>query len=158
MYDKTHGFQAAKEPKGFTLVELIIVITVLSILAMFAVPQWVSLQNHARAAVMEGIKTAMTASANFVYAKSLIEEQEFYSSGKVIVNGNAIDTVYGFPAEHEILGLIELVHEKFDITTNRGIVAYKGVSTPKLCQVDYNPPVRPGDQPTIHMSGALNCE
>lgn len=45
-----------KQPQGFTLIELVVVIVILGILAVTAAPQFLNLQGDARRASLQGLK------------------------------------------------------------------------------------------------------
>ncbi|KFZ31178.1 hypothetical protein IDSA_00110 [Pseudidiomarina salinarum] len=83
-----------KAHKGFTLIELIIVIVVLGILAVSAAPQFINFSGDAREATLDGLKGAMNGAARSVYAKAAIQGEED-SSSYVTVSG--VETVYGYP-------------------------------------------------------------
>lgn len=57
--------------RGFTLIELIVVIVILGILAATAVPKFVDLQSDARTAVMKGIAGSMNSAKELVRARWL---------------------------------------------------------------------------------------
>jgi len=48
-----------RNQKGFTLIELIIVIVVLGILAVTAAPQFINFSSDARTSTVKGLKGAM---------------------------------------------------------------------------------------------------
>ncbi|WP_298440971.1 type II secretion system protein [uncultured Ferrimonas sp.] len=79
-----------KAQKGFTLIELVVVIVILGILAAVAAPKFIDISSDAREATLEGVKGAMKSGNDLVYSKAIIAGQESAATYDVDADGNAV--------------------------------------------------------------------
>ena len=91
--------------KGFTLIELVVVIVILGILAVTAAPKFIDLQDDARTSTLDGIKGSIESVKAFTYSKSLIAGNETVDGDVaspgvtplIVVNGQNVNVSFGYP-------------------------------------------------------------
>ncbi|PSW07334.1 type II secretion system protein [Photobacterium lipolyticum] len=89
--------ETAKKQGGFTLIELVTVIVILGVLAVTAAPKFMNLQSDARKSTLSGMKGAMSAAITQVYGLSALAGTDHEESAKLLVSGEDVSTVYGYP-------------------------------------------------------------
>ncbi len=149
--------------KGFTLIELIIVIVVVGILAVTAASKLLNIQKDAQAGVLKGLKSALVASSDIVYAKSLLEGVEGRADTTL---SSGIRVRYGYPyATQTNLKLVaDFTEDDWKLTGSAPEVIFtlerqtSGFSNDEIeedevCKLTYRHPNR-GEKPTITVN---NC-
>ncbi|QSX34499.1 prepilin-type N-terminal cleavage/methylation domain-containing protein [Shewanella avicenniae] len=92
------GRLSVSATRGFTLIELVVVIIILGILSVIAAPKFINLRNDAMMANMQKLKGAIEAAEQLTYAKSAIAGVEKSAHASIDVSGQTIDVTYGYPA------------------------------------------------------------
>lgn len=84
-----------RKEKGFTLIELVMVIVILGILAAFALPRFADFGTEARVSSINGLAGSMRSAASIAHARQLADGSA--SDADVILEGVTIDMVAGYP-------------------------------------------------------------
>jgi MSHA pilin protein MshA len=87
-----------QQQRGFTLIELIIVIVILGILAVTAAPKFIDIQGDATASTLKGVRAALQGGSQLVYAKSAIANIQRDATGSIVTGGQTVPTIYGYPS------------------------------------------------------------
>ncbi len=92
--------------KGFTLIELIIVIVILSVLAATAAPKYIDFSSDAKASVMQGVAGSMRSGMHLVHSKAIIQNQ-LGATGTIQLSPASppLDVEFGYPTLHYNGGL-----------------------------------------------------
>lgn len=128
--------------KGFTLIELVVVIVILGILAAVAVPKFIAMQSDARIASINGLSGAIRSASSLAHAQALVKGFTAASGETINMDGQPVDLVYGYPAD-AAGGIDEAVNYE-------GFTFAGGVFTLQTgCTVTYVDPASAGAAPTI---------
>ena len=82
--------------RGFTLIELVVVIIILGILAVVAAPKFINLKSDAVIASLESLEGSIKSANSLVYSKAVIHSQETFNPGEIEHNGVGIATTVGY--------------------------------------------------------------
>lgn len=94
--------------KGFTLIELVVVIVILGIIAAVAVPKFIDIKRDALISTMEGLRGTLHSAATIAYAKAYIDGVHNDAAATINVNGTTVELVYGYP-NGTAAGIVQMV-------------------------------------------------
>src|ERR1700690_299118 len=144
------------QERGFTLIELVVVITILGILAAFAVPRFISLDTSARTATVTGLEGTIKSAASLARGMSMASQ----SAVSVVMEGNTVNLTNNYPdaSANGIANAINVntgANGDFTFTagapaaTGTAIWKRNGAPTPANCSGSYVPPAAAGAVPVV---------
>lgn len=138
--------------KGFTLIELVVVIVILGILAAFALPKFVNLQTDARRSTLNGLAGSMRSASALIHAKALATGTS--AGGTVSVEGGTVvlDGSHTYPAA-STTGIDAALQDLSGFDGSAGTFWPTGVTNSTNCNVTYTA----GSPPTISVTDT-NCD
>ncbi|WP_159738231.1 pilin [Vibrio atypicus] len=81
--------------KGFSLIELVVVIAITGILAATAIPKFLNITTNAKESVLLQVKKAVVTVDAMVYGQALLQGVEKEESGSLEVDGTTYPLTYG---------------------------------------------------------------
>lgn len=159
MNNKTSELQG-KRQKGFTLVELIIVIILIGILAVVAAPKFVNLNSNADKASLQGLKGALESQSQLAYIACILTPGCISATwGQVIFVkslGQNVQILRGYPDAGEIArpdqidDIIQYSPDYVLTSEESNRTARWSIANTSNCYVQYRQPDNiEGAQPTI---------
>lgn len=141
---------------GFTIIELVITITIIAVLAAIALPRYVALQSDARAAKLQGALASVKSAAALAKAVCMTQTAtgattQLMAGGcnaaagatvGVIMDGQNVLTGFSYPtaAAGGIQAAAQLLGTDYTVTFAGNVMTVQaiGASTPANCQFTYD--------------------
>jgi MSHA pilin protein MshA len=150
-----------RNQKGFTLIELVVVIVILGILAAIAVPKFIDMQVDARMSAMNGLAGSVRSAVALSHAQALVKNQNG-ATGTITMEGQDVSLVFGYPTEATvggdpgIEGTVNL--EGYTYVEASGVFTLNGA--PAACEVVYTEAADAVTPPVVDSTAIIeaNCQ
>lgn len=140
---------------GFTLIELVVVITILGILAAFAIPRFASLDSQARVSAITALSGSLRSAAALAHAQYLASGT---TPSSITMEGQTVTLANGYPDASGIQSAMQDL-SGFAVTPTATTVTFQktGSATPTTCQVVYTVASAASSPPTFALPSPPIC-
>ncbi|MFZ5775528.1 MAG: pilus assembly FimT family protein [Thermodesulfobacteriota bacterium] len=136
--------------KGFTLIEIIVVIVLLGILAATAIPRFGDMQTDARIASVNGLAGALRGASAIVHSRALLDGQTGSTGADTVTleGATSVSTIYSY-ARNSSIDEALVSYDGFTLTAGVDATSEAIFTLQAGCTVSYEEAAAANGTPTI---------
>lgn len=100
--------------RGFTLIELVVVIIIIAVLSVIVVPRFIQLSSEAKRSDMQQLYGALKQNMSLIHAKATIEGKDSLESASV----DNVPIAYGYPTAQGMVDSLHGAEQWYPLTFN----------------------------------------